>query len=870
MLPLNMRGPVLLLLLACAPLGAEVPQGPAPARPIRQERGFTLNAEVLARYGYTLDRYNALAPGERQRVAEWIEVLEVERLAAQAYAPKPPEAPQPKLELKPAEIQSLSQLGRKDLFGPGVAAPEAGPLAWGQGLKVTNGEMDRFTLRHEASDFQLSFGQLGAGGRSPLLGRSPYLSLEKGGSGSGSRLDYGYKLQAGVVDLNARLFYDDAPGLDRRIDQGLSLVGDPALTRSLSVSTDFTGQKLFLGSALGHVGRAYNLFGPVDFAWSAMGAMRWTGAFPNASLDQSAGLRVKTAPDHNVGVFGGATEAIGLFSRSIVADSVSSGKVDVKPELDVAPHVTVAAWGKMPYLSSVQYSLEAGRQWNPWTTVQSAAGSLSAPAGKEGRVGVFGSYSDESGEGAEFRRRKSEGGVSYSPNAQVDLWGSYGRDHARLGNAEVSNQQVLFGLTIREKAPKSYASATVESVFASPDRLIVPEAQASSFVRTLNEHLAELQRLKDLGDALAGPGGAAARWDEVRGEYWKLDPALRRAFNDAYDRYGPGGGSLDGIFSKTGADARDYARAFELLGDARVLDRILTRAIRAQLLENIEKVEIPLFGNKYKLSAPMVLAAAHAYGLGLRPLPAVTAKDARESFDPAIFKELSGKLGCSASDAAAVTDCVLGKLPPAEADELRRRYGSDLTALMKETVSWASDVLRRELNSLMLQVYMAADRLNELTADRGKRLGELNDRALKGSFARLDERRRKTNAEVFKLGARLEREDLAKRDAELAARVTDYGRRRLAWLQAEAAWPKNVSVAVRAQDWAPLLAIYGDAGLFDIVLQAKAKAEARGGGRVIIELDPNPAFGGLSVVTGDPMLIRLPPRAPRSGKVILP
>ena len=61
-----------------------IPFGLAPAH--RAAPGFTLNAEVLGRYGYTLDAYNALGVSERSRVSDWIEALEDQAASAAAAA----------------------------------------------------------------------------------------------------------------------------------------------------------------------------------------------------------------------------------------------------------------------------------------------------------------------------------------------------------------------------------------------------------------------------------------------------------------------------------------------------------------------------------------------------------------------------------------------------------------------------------------------------------------------------------------------------------------------------------------------------------------------------------------------------------------
>lgn len=811
--------------------------------------GFTLNAEVLERYGFTLDQYNAMAPAEQRRVEDFIRAKEAERAAALSRRAEP------KLDLETEELSALSRLSPGALFDKSAKPEAAAGSAWSADARLANGEASRFTLSHREKGLELQLGDLGAGGRSPLLGSSPYVNLKKGSSGSGDWLDYGYKVQTGVIDLRARLYHDDNPAVDGRLDRSLSILGRD-MPEALSYSTDFQRDRLLVGSALGHFGRAYHLFGPVDLGWSAMGLARLTGPFPNLTLDQSAGLRVRASESHTVGLFGGLTEAAGLLSRDIVGRSLDGDKPKTKVEVDKAPHASVAAWGRMPYLSGATYSVEAGRQWNPWTTVQSAAASVSS-----GKVGVQGAYKVERGDSIEFERKRLEATVTYRPSGTLDLWATAGADRGRLGNAELENKSLILGLTMREKVP-SGGSTSLSALFGGEDQLILPRQRAVELTAQANAELARLLELKRTAESLAGQPVVAERWEDLQEAWRGLDPALRGRLDDL------AGGRLETIIETSPSDVvaitrrlAELSKLVELLGDVEVLDRLVVRALRSAIQKDLEELEVPLFGNKYRLEAPLVLAAAHAYSLGLRPLPGVTQADARGHVDPWLDRTLRELGDCGA---ATVSDCLLSKLPPAEAERLRRDYGARLDMTVKEAVAWTSDVLRREMNALMLQVIMAADRLNELTVDQGARIGELNARAIMASFARLDERGRRTASLVYRRIAQREEAELQERDRALTERLENYGRQRLAWLHAQPAWPEGVQVAVKPEHWAPLLAAYGDEALFDLILQAKAK-----GKRVLIELSEDDGLNALWLLPGDPVLVRLPPRPPKS-RLVLP
>lgn len=819
-------------------------------------RGFTLNAEVLGRYGYTLDQYNAMDRGAQNRLLDWLMAMEAQRQAD--LLRRQQQQIKPELKLNAEEVESLARLSPGAVFDNDAnVMTENGPVGtdgWSQNLKLSNGRLSKYSLRNEPWDFELSMGDLGAGGGS-MLGSSPYLNLKKGGAGSGSWLDYGYKVQTGVVDMSARLYAPDSNPADARIDQAAGVLGgkdEEWAKKNLSYSTDWQNQQILVGSALGHVGRAYNLFGPVDLAWSAMGLARVSGGFPNVTLDQSAGLRWRVNSDHNVGLFGGLTEAVSLFNKSIVADSIADGSIPVKAELDTAPHGHAAAWGKIPYLAGARYTVEAGRQWNPWTTVQSAAASVS-----HGKFGVHGAYSSESGDAVEFSRTRGQLGVSYQPTAGMDLWATAGTDKATLGNAAINRDQVLFGVTIRETVKNAPNSTSLQVGLESGDNVMVAGADAREFALRMQEELERLLALKALIEALAGKPGVAGRWAELQELWGTLDPQTRRQLNEM------GHGWPDRVMAESPDNVDKALKLLELLGDVEVLDRVIVRAVRSQVMKAVADLEVPLFGNKFQMKAPMIIAAAHAYSLGLRPLPGVTAADSKNSIEPFLTKELVQELGCEGGDAQAVTDCLLGKLKPEDAEKLKLIYGPQLVGTVQAAVAWSADVIRRELNMLILRVYMSADRLNDLTVDGGSRVGDLNSRAMMASFSRLDERKKKTAARVYKLGLKRAEADTKAADEALTARLTNYGQERLAWLQSQPAWPAGTQVAVSPSHWAPLLAIYGDDRLFDVILKAKAH-----GPRVLIELNDDRMLGGQMVIKGDPTVIKLSPR-PGKGPVVL-
>lgn len=857
----------------------KLPPGyPAPGLVAQADAGLTINDEVLKSYGFTLAQYNAMGRDEQDRVVEWIKILETEKRKARARAaasvplvvPKNP-ATEPGTEGSMLRMRRAAELpssfdGAPAVSGGGVNllpgfTPHVDVLGYGGVRRLTLTGPDG--LSFEA-------GQLGLDGRSPLVAVSPYIGGSKVLSGSTRRFDYDFKLRAYAVNLGARLYTDDNPAIDARIDRGIdSLRGiDPTLgikpgtvdkiQETFAFSHTFENQWLFYGSALGRIGRAYQLTPRIDVGWSAMGVMRVAGLFPNLTLDQTVGARINPGGGQHVGLFGGMTEGIGLVDRTMVTDSINAEKLKTRIHPEAAPHVHIAAWGKIPYLSNAEYTVSAGRQWNPWTNLTSVTAGVAAPVGKGVKVGVFGRYSDESGFGGDFSRRKGAAGVTVSPTPGLDFFGQYSQDSAKFGTAQIDNHSVLFGLTISETAgPAKGASITLASLFGGKDQLLSTDQQAA-FAKQLQSMLDIMLILK--GAALTPAGGIENGWSAVQKAWKNISAESRQIMIDAWAKVLPDQPALDKIMAISGADVGKLDSLVDLLSDTKVLERLMVRALRSQILKELESVEIPLLG-KVRMSAPMVLAAANAYSLGLSPIPPATARD-QETLNSYLLKELGERVKCPPGTAEATTTCVLDKLPPDIAEALKKTYGGDLADLLKGAVDWPSGVLRREINRMVLQVMLAAEALNELSVDQGEKIADLNVRGLMDSFGRLDARSRKVEIAVLKSAVVNLKAELDAQDADLRVRLAEYGSSRLAWLQNQPAWPSNVQIAISSEDWPQLLAIYGDAKLFDFILRCKtglAAAHPSGPARLMIGLDRT-ALGSFSVRRGNPMMVSLPPR----------
>ncbi len=213
-------------------------------------------------------------------------------------------------------------------------------------------------------------------------------------------------------------------------------------------------------------------------------------------------------------------------------------------------------------------------------------------------------------------------------------------------------------------------------------------------------------------------------------------------------------------------------------------------------------------------------------------------------------------------DRPRVVSTVFDALPASAADALRARYGADLENLLppegasaeqmrrflserlggelsaalgaafgeaaaravSEMASWAGELLRREMNMATIQMMLAAEELDRLTVDRGRKAGDFGVEMIASSFRKLDARRRDRMSSGVAAVKRAAIEDFAAGDRVLAARLTALGRARLAELTLDPAWPKGFTIAVADEQWAPLLGAYGDGAFFDM---ARRMGEAR-------------------------------------------
>lgn len=261
-------------------------------------------------------------------------------------------------------------------------------------------------------------------------------------------------------------------------------------------------------------------------------------------------------------------------------------------------------------------------------------------------------------------------------------------------------------------------------------------------------------------------------------------------------------------------------------------------------------------------------------------------------------------------DRGQITGAVFASLPPTAADALRARFGTNLEGLLPpagataeqmrafltqrlgaeistalqgefagaaaravaEMTSWAADLLRRELNLATIQLMLAAEELDRLTVDHGRKAGDLGVEMIARSFEQLDARKREKLSRGVTSAKRAAFDDFAAGERVLAARLTSMGRERLSAMTLDPSWPAGFRIAVADEQWAPLLSAYGDGAFFDLVSRCAAKRRASGKTApftLTFELDERSSLGGTSIwheKNGDMKIALAPPKASRDAE----
>jgi hypothetical protein len=757
------------------------------------------------------------------------------------------------------------------------AAPTAGKGSFG------------YNLAQIKVDVPCGMDQAGVLSRGPLLAESPFLNLHQSfeidGPAEGS-----FKLQAGVVDLRARLFSDDAPQLDPQVDAAvrdaasmaaaMGLIKDgPAAASYFSYSSDIQSSLILVASALGQAGKSWRLAGPWDLGVVAGGLARFAGEFPNATLDQELVLRARVGDGFSIGLFGGVTEALGFVDPArFWSESLAQEKAAVDVRLQAAPHLSAEAWGRLPWPAGGRFTLGGGEQVNPNTFVTDAHASATIPI-RRGTLTVAGRFENETGGPAEFNRTKGAAEIAYSPASWIGMYTGLGIDDAALGDARMQNQSFMTG--VRGSVPEPGGPGVSLDFMTGADKLQVdPSAKLVIFDTAIGlaKVLGAFQSFRETPNE--------ATWKGLRSAYGHLDPALKKDVDDVVQSQSPGLPSVSDILSidplpqslasnvlgQLQGDLRDFqsqtginlaalspaqfAELASLLGNQEIYERALVRLARHVIQEQLASKPVDLLGASVTMNAPLILALANVYGLGLEPPPAMTAQEARYGLDPFIFNKLQSiSPSCSGSSSEEdFVNCALGLIPNGKGEALKRSLGPQLSAWLRQAISWHSDLIRTQINQTLLQVFMTAESLNAMTVDQGVRIGELDKQWLIGSLDRLDAREQEDLRSIVRKAEEEVEADQKARVAALRRFLTEYGHD---WLRSLRETP-GASVSVPDSDWAPLLASYRDQAPAFI---EKLRNTLPDDETLRVEFNPVPEFGIVTQKKGGVVTVKLPPNS---------
>ncbi|HXT00032.1 MAG TPA: hypothetical protein VN915_05120 [Elusimicrobiota bacterium] len=231
-----------------------------------------------------------------------------------------------------------------------------------------------------------------------------------------------------------------------------------------------------------------------------------------------------------------------------------------------------------------------------------------------------------------------------------------------------------------------------------------------------------------------------------------------------------------------------------------------------QLKQQLAQGLAPLQGELGSLGTPQALA-----GRILSSVPPNVANLLKQNYGP----NLTGLIPPDLSGASLKS--FLDRLPDQITSFLEKRYGNQLATGIGQAVSWAGDLLSREINMTMIQLLLASEELNRLTADHGQKIDELDLRMAMRSFDELDARGQEKVEDRLSRVKRIVAEQTGAEDARLAEKFELHGKTVLQTLQLSPSWPRGLRVEVDEDAWMPLMTLYGDGRVFDLIQKIKAR-----------------------------------------------
>jgi len=158
---------------------------------------------------------------------------------------------------------------------------------------------------------------------------------------------------------------------------------------------------------------------------------------------------------------------------------------------------------------------------------------------------------------------------------------------------------------------------------------------------------------------------------------------------------------------------------------------------------------------------------------------------------------------------------------------LENRYGTQLATGIAQAVSWAGDLLSREVNMTLIQLMLASEELDRLTVDHGEKINDLDLRMAMRSFDQLDERGKLRSQDRVRAIENIVAKDAGQDEARLAEKFQTHGRTVLQTLELAPTWPAGLRFEIADESWLPLMTLYGDGPLFDLIERMKEQYRAK-------------------------------------------
>lgn len=585
---------------------------------------------------------------------------------------------------------------------PAAPSREKAPLA--VSVDVFDGRPR--ALAAASGSWSVDVGELGVGGRSPLLGESPYVNVRRVTrspleSGVGRRLE----LQAGVVDMTARYFGDDAVSPGDRLAAAARRLGVPEealgpLRSRLTTDDPWKSELGFVAGSLLQYGRAFRLpfHLPVDLAWSATILGKTAHLAPNVAANASGGMRVTLPSGHEVALIGGWSEDLSPVGNGLLPELARGQGPKAGLYREGSPQAAAAVGGPVPGLPSVRLDLAASRRWTDAVAEQKVQAGLSSTiSGKPVELRM--SYKDESGPAIEYGRRglAAEATLTFSPGASI--YALCEKEKISYGGVDVANDGCLTGL---RWTPGIGAKASVSTIFGGKDRLSTAgstqaAALAASIGRLGAAGLEAADRIAAKAEPFEGLSAAAAVIANLpSGEQAAvrdalaaapLSPRAREMISDLMNARVPD------LTREYAAKRAPAVEAIGLLSDPGFWDGAAQAVVRREFLAAISELKVTLgpLGTLRvtPVSAIFMASAVRSHGSPLSPL---TARDS-ELLRANVMSAVAKAVGASGNDARAVTGALIDRAQDAFAQSLETDVIARLTPLLNDRAAMAEKAL---------------------------------------------------------------------------------------------------------------------------------------------------------------------------------